>query len=39
LPSLPNQTVTYTSPGNPIQYLEITSSDDWTLWDHFVMKF
>lgn len=33
-----NQTESYTSPTNRIRYLEITSTADWTLWDHFVMK-
>ncbi|MDE1195092.1 MAG: hypothetical protein PW896_07900 [Pseudomonas sp.] len=39
LEKLTNQQVSYTSTGNAVRYMEITSqNNDWTLWDNFVMK-
>ncbi len=38
LPAGTNQQVSYTSSGSPIHYIEISSENDWTLWDKFVMK-
>ncbi|MEB0042038.1 MULTISPECIES: hypothetical protein [unclassified Pseudomonas] len=40
LEKLTNQNVSYTSPGNRIRYIEITSQNqDWTLWDNVAMQF
>jgi hypothetical protein len=39
LEKLTNQQVSYTSTGNAVRYMEITSqNNDWTLWDNFLMK-